>query len=299
MTKNIEFPSMGNTAIIITGINRYETSLLAGIFYILGVNFGSNLILPDFFNPKGYFEHREILEVNEELLKIFNIKKDGKLDFKLFKGNRYMLIKKKMIKIINNEFSNKDLWCIKDAQLIYLIPIILSILREMNINVKIIIEIGHPIDFINFMNKNFKQEILNNSWIEYNLFAEIVTRNLNRDIFLFDNLVSNPIKTINESAIKFGINFNFDEEKIKLIKTLLADDKLKEYYLERDNKNYFNTFKSLEIYKHMVNQDEDLNLNKINFQFLKKGDNKIKPIKFYKNKTLCQKIKYLTKSTNQ
>ncbi|GAB4297539.1 MAG: hypothetical protein Fur0025_35590 [Oscillatoriaceae cyanobacterium] len=53
---------------IITGMHRSGTSLVASFLQALGVNLGSQLIPPDGFNVKGYFEDAEFLQLQRTIL---------------------------------------------------------------------------------------------------------------------------------------------------------------------------------------------------------------------------------------
>jgi hypothetical protein len=61
--------TIGDKKIIITGMHRSGTSMVAGILKEAGVYFGSNFIkqrAPD--NPKGFFEDKEFVSINQRIL---------------------------------------------------------------------------------------------------------------------------------------------------------------------------------------------------------------------------------------
>jgi len=53
---------------LITGMHRSGTSLVASFLQALGVNLGSQLLPPDGFNVKGYFEDAEFLQLHRTIL---------------------------------------------------------------------------------------------------------------------------------------------------------------------------------------------------------------------------------------
>lgn len=61
--------SSATKTIIILGMHRSGTSMVAGVLNILGVNMGKNLIGPDWSNPLGHFENIEFVRLNDEILK--------------------------------------------------------------------------------------------------------------------------------------------------------------------------------------------------------------------------------------
>ena len=57
---------------IICGMDRSGTSLCAAVSQIVGIHLGEKLIGPRAANPKGYFEDRRGVSINEELLRNHN-----------------------------------------------------------------------------------------------------------------------------------------------------------------------------------------------------------------------------------
>ena len=57
------------TALVVTGMHRSGTSLLANLLREAGVAVGDRLYGPNAFNPKGHFEDEEFLDLHEAILK--------------------------------------------------------------------------------------------------------------------------------------------------------------------------------------------------------------------------------------
>jgi len=56
------------TAVIVCGMHRSGTSLVASMLQAMGVNMGARLMGPGEHNPKGHFEDMDFVELNEEIL---------------------------------------------------------------------------------------------------------------------------------------------------------------------------------------------------------------------------------------
>ena len=54
--------------IVVAGMHRSGTSLVASVLSMLGVSLGSTLLGADRNNPKGYFEDTDFLRLNREML---------------------------------------------------------------------------------------------------------------------------------------------------------------------------------------------------------------------------------------
>ncbi len=61
-----------NTAVIVLGMHRSGTSALAGMLSMLGVQFGDSLMAPQADNSKGFWEHRDIVGLNDRILAAFD-----------------------------------------------------------------------------------------------------------------------------------------------------------------------------------------------------------------------------------
>ena len=61
-------------AVLVLGMHRSGTSALARGLQTLGVYLGNDFISPKPDNPTGYWEDRNIFEINERLLAVFGLK---------------------------------------------------------------------------------------------------------------------------------------------------------------------------------------------------------------------------------
>ena len=59
---------MPNTCIVVLGMHRSGTSLVAGILYRLGVNMGSAFRAPDRHNTGGYYEDLDFRDINKVII---------------------------------------------------------------------------------------------------------------------------------------------------------------------------------------------------------------------------------------
>ena len=62
-------PSHSRDCIIVLGMHRSGTSALARVLNLLGVDLGTNLLPAAEDNETGFWEHRDLVLVNEEVLR--------------------------------------------------------------------------------------------------------------------------------------------------------------------------------------------------------------------------------------
>src|ERR1700722_9316263 len=61
----------GSTALIVLGMHRSGTSALTGVLHHLGVALGERLMPTSPDNPRGYWEHNDIVDVDHRLMATF------------------------------------------------------------------------------------------------------------------------------------------------------------------------------------------------------------------------------------
>lgn len=129
------------TAILITGMHRSGTSALTGLIGLLGADLGPDLIGPAPSNVTGHFEPRKIVAVNEELLEKLGARAPGSPDMPpdWLEQKETKEARVKIQEILRHDFSDQDLFVIKDPRLCLLLPLYRALLEEEGISVKIII----------------------------------------------------------------------------------------------------------------------------------------------------------------
>src|SRR5437764_4863962 len=112
--------------ILVVGMHRSGTSAMAGTLKIMGVDFGENLIGSDADNIKGYFEHLDIHDANDDLLEEFGSSwKDLKLPRNWLSDSRVSCHRIKIRALIARDFSDSQLFGIKDPRISILLPLYL------------------------------------------------------------------------------------------------------------------------------------------------------------------------------
>jgi hypothetical protein len=108
-----------NKCIIVLGIPRSGTSLVAGILHRLNVNMGNQLLNAGPSNPKGFYEDLEFLKLHQ--LMIGNVWHDPDMsNIDRYLSEYELLIRKK---------ENQSLWGIKDPRLCFLLKYLLNIIK--------------------------------------------------------------------------------------------------------------------------------------------------------------------------
>ena len=201
-------------------MHRSGTSALTGVLSLLGADLGSNLMAPDELqNPKGFFENNFITNLNDAILQ----KNSSAWDDIFFNPTNveFQNYSQTLIDIIDNQFSESQLFAIKDPRLCLLLPLYIETLKKININFKIVIPLRDPNEVagsLEVRNKFGRDKSLL-LWMQYNLFAESFSRGHPRIFYEFTDLLHSPKSVIEKIDNKFETtlskNFFQNQHKIK------------------------------------------------------------------------------------
>lgn len=187
---------MPNNAIIVLGMHRSGTSALTGMAGLLGVSPGNNLLpAVENVNPKGFWEHAEIVAIHNQLLEAFDSSWDddrplpeGWWHTPTAIGFRTMLLK-----VLRRDFGDRSLWLVKDPRLCRLLPLWLDIMDELNCQPRFLISLRNPAEVAHSLRvrDNLPEAQSCLLWLIHMLEAEQLTRGRLRAFVAYDKLLRN------------------------------------------------------------------------------------------------------------
>ena len=115
----------GKQAVIVLGMHRSGTSLLAGICNFLGADLGAELIPAAEDNPRGFWENREVVEFHDEVLKKLNRNWDSVLPVPKdwWQSADFVAEENRLSGLLDRLFSTDEIWAVKDPRLCLLLPL--------------------------------------------------------------------------------------------------------------------------------------------------------------------------------
>ncbi len=225
--------------IIVLGMHRSGTSAVTGYLTKLGISLGSKLLLPDEYNTKGYFENDYIVKANDHILQTLGSSWDDLFLFEDEWWHRPQLIPHKdaLKKILRQEFSASQLFCMKDPRISILLPFWISILRELNIEPFFIIPLRHPLEVAVSLKTrdgfSIDKGVL--LWMNNMLSIEYYSRPLRRIFLIYDDFLKCPIDTVQHIFNQFNIDFPNAGSPPDVVAKELLDPKLKHHNLTELN----------------------------------------------------------------
>lgn len=178
----------GTQVICITGMHRSGTSMLTRIVSLMGVELGSRLVppLPN-NNETGFWEHADIVELNEKLLESFATWHLGLADV----PGEYLDLpvtqhyQERVWGILRRDFSHVPCFGVKDPRISRLMPFWQDSFRQLGAEPVWVIAIRHPGEVAASLvaRNRISRERAMLLWLKYNLEVEFHTRGKKR-VFL-------------------------------------------------------------------------------------------------------------------
>jgi hypothetical protein len=184
-------------AICVLGMHRSGTSSVTKGVHEMGAYIGAHaaLVPPDVDNPRGFWEHKRIVELQDAALQVMRLQWDTATPIprSWFRDNQLDAIRDEMRELIVKEFGNQDLWVWKDPRTSILLPLWEDIFADLNIDVKYLIVIRNPIDVANSLLKRngFSRDKSMALWLNYTLSALRDTNGSPRVMIDYDDYLRN------------------------------------------------------------------------------------------------------------
>lgn len=195
------------TCVLVLGMHRSGTSVLAGSLAMLGVDFGGHdtLLVPGEDNPKGYFEHATLVKKNISFLESFGCDSDGvkvHLPVDWVTDERAQQLKEDIKTIITTDFSHAAVFGLKDPRISILLPIYLQALQELDIRIRCVIAERPAMEVASSLYKR-NQLPLNTGVKAHEYFMRMInayTENLDPVRVSYAALLAQPKETMQQVA---------------------------------------------------------------------------------------------------
>jgi len=201
----------GSTALVVLGMHRSGTSALTGMLHHLGVALGDHLMPATTDNPRGYWEHRDIVSVHERLMTAFGYAWDDirSLPAGFERSEAARAAADELLAIAHRDFAGAPLWGLKDPRLCRLLPLWSELFAAEHVEPGYLLALRHPLDVAASIGARdgigAARGLL--LWLGYLLDAERATRGKPRLIVHYEDLIGERgwRKVADEIAAAFGL----------------------------------------------------------------------------------------------
>ncbi len=210
----------GNKKIImVLGMHRSGTSAIARGLQTLGVQLGTNLFSAGFDNPKGFWEDKDVLEINEQLLRQLGAAYDSLSLLPEYNVNDPEIkpLFSKAIRYFSDSITrNYDIFGIKDPRLCRLLPFWKEVFSYCSCDVSYVLAIRNPLSVSASLieRNNFETEKNYLLWLVHVISSVSGTINSKRVFVDFDKLISQPERELNRIAVSCDLQIIPEELEI-------------------------------------------------------------------------------------
>jgi GT2 family glycosyltransferase len=184
----------GAIALFILGMHRSGTSALAGMLSGLGVTLGERLMPASPANPKGYFEHQDIVAVHDGFLAAIGSSWNSVAPFAAGWDDSpaAQIARRALRHIVARDFAGKPLWALKDPRACRLMPLWRPLHDEFSVEPRFVLMLRHPDEVAASLaaRDGIGPARARMLWLRYVLEAEAASRAHPRSILHYHRLMS-------------------------------------------------------------------------------------------------------------
>ncbi|HLW74563.1 MAG TPA: glycosyltransferase, partial [Gammaproteobacteria bacterium] len=204
--------------IVILGMHRSGTSLLAGSCRLLGADLGDRMMAAGQDNVMGFWEHDEIVRIHDEILERLGYAWDDvrALPDKWWTYQSIQPQRQTLLAVLRRDFGQAKLACVKDPRLCRLLPLWREMLQELGWEPCYVIATREPVEIIASLKarNHFTAEKSALLSLRYLLDAEAASRGGPRVIVDYAALLKDWKGVLKPAWAKLGLNWLADEARV-------------------------------------------------------------------------------------
>ena len=138
----------GSTALVVLGMHRSGTSALTGMLHHLGVALGERLMAASPANPRGYWEHTELVTIHGSLMSALGRGWDDirPMPAGFEHSQPARLASEELRNVLRRDVAVAPLWGVKDPRLCRVLPLWNALLAAEKVSPRYLLMIRHPAD---------------------------------------------------------------------------------------------------------------------------------------------------------
>lgn len=224
-----------HNCIIVLGMHRSGTSALARVINLLGAHMGTNLLPADEDNQKGFWEHAEVLNIHEQLLKELERVWDDirPMPHNWWREKAAHSARTDLFNLLKRDFENSRLWAVKEPRMCRLLKLWRPVLSELEVRPHFVIVFRNPLEVAASLAKRdgiptTKSLLL---WLLHTLESEIDTRDFPRAFISMEQLMDDWQTTMQRVSQILEIEWAADYDEVRHDVEKFLDPRLKHHNL--------------------------------------------------------------------
>ena len=224
------------SAIVLIGMDRSGTSLCANVLGLLGMSLGNDLLAPDRFNTRGYFEDREIWRVHERLLAVLGRSWDTLSTVRPFPPGWWQSPKMdgfrgQLGQIVQARMTNArdGIWGFKDPRTVLLLPLWDKVFQECGLRPIFVVCIRHPGAVAQSLGARdgFPRLAAELLWLEKTLSACLAARDGPHCLIHYEDWFVDPWRSVERLIETTGLVPQLSIKKLKVAIAAVVDSEMR------------------------------------------------------------------------
>ncbi len=210
-TSEVSVPEARRRAILVLGMHRSGTSVLARILNLLGCDFPRNLMSADEGNEAGFWESTQIRELNDRLLESADTEWDDWLELnpEWLQSPRAREFLEDACEVIEREYQDSGLFVVKDPRVCRIVPFWLEVFARLDVQPLVIFPLRNPLEVASSLEArdNIDVSYSHLLWLRHVLEAEYHTRGIPRYFTTYDQLITHWSRSLTEAQSVLGVEW--------------------------------------------------------------------------------------------
>lgn len=203
---------MKKRVIVVLGMHRSGTSVMSAALECLGVEFGNFLLAPRNDNPKGFWEDRQIVELNERLHALVGgpSSSPGFEVQRLLAAAGYPEVRQALVELLDARLGSHAQFGIKDPRLPRLMDVWAPVLEELDVELSFVLPVRNPLSVATSLLRRDAFSLSKGLllWYEYSYRALYFASSRHMLVVDYDCLVDGPRATLRRMAERLGLGFD-------------------------------------------------------------------------------------------
>ncbi len=215
--------------VVVLGMHRSGTSALTRALVAIGAGVGDNLLPAGHDNPKGFWEDKDFVTLNDRLLAVLDASYDSLSllpdGFECRSDVKELLLE--AVLMLREKLAGNDLFALKDPRTCRLLPFWQLVFSHLDLSVAYVIAVRHPLSVADSLDKRNQFPTRKSLWLWLQHYSSAIndTNGMPRLFVDYDQLLAEPQQQLQRLASWLGLSGHDHDEAIRdYIESFLSAD---------------------------------------------------------------------------